>query len=139
MQIINNECSKEYKATMQQKWNVAYQLVPPDLHRRNAAERAIRKFKAHFLAILAGVATYFPRYLWDLLLPQTKITLKFLRQSIADPTISAWGCFSGPFNYNVTLMGTLVIRVISRDKPSKRKSWGFRGKYGWSVGVSLEH
>ena len=107
MQILDNECSKEYKATMQQKWNVTYQLVPPDLHRRNAAERATREFKSHFLEILAGVATDFPRYLWNLLLPQTEITLNFLRQSTADPTISAWEFFSGPFNYDATPLGPL--------------------------------
>ena len=55
LQIPNNECSKKYKATMKEKWGVTYQLVPPDLHRRNAAERAIRRFKAHFLAILAAL------------------------------------------------------------------------------------
>ena len=46
LQILDNECSKEYKATMKEKWGVTYQLVPPDLHRRNTAERAIRTFKA---------------------------------------------------------------------------------------------
>ena len=48
LQILNNECNKEYQATMQQKRNVTYQLVPPDLHRRNAAERVTKTFKAHF-------------------------------------------------------------------------------------------
>ena len=115
---------------MQKKWNIVYQLVPPDLHRRNAAERAIRTFKAKFLAIVAGVATDFPHYLWDLLLPQTEITLNLLRQSTEDPTISAWDFFSGPFNYDVTPLGPLGIRVISHDKPSKRNPWGFPWK-GW--------
>ena len=59
LQILDNECSKEYKATMKQKWGVTYQLVSPDLHRRNAAERAIITAKAHFLSIIAGVATDF--------------------------------------------------------------------------------
>ena len=126
LQILDNECSKEYKATMNQKWGVTYQFVLPDLHRRNTAERAIRTVKAHFLAILAGVATDFPRYLWDLLLPQTKLTLNLLRQSTADPTISAREFFSGPFNYDATLLGPLGIRAISHDKSSKQKVWGFR-------------
>ena len=68
--------------------------MPPDLHRRNAAERAIRTFKAHFLAILAGVAIDFPRHLWDLLLPQTELTLNLLRQSTANPQISACEAFN---------------------------------------------
>ena len=72
LQILDNECSTEYERRMTDKWGVEFQLVPPYMHRRNAAERAIRSFKAHFLAILAGVASDFPRNLWDLLLPQTE-------------------------------------------------------------------
>ena len=71
LQILDNEASVEYKKLMTEKWKVKYQLVPPQIHRRNAAEREIRTFKAHFLSILAGVADDFPRNLWDLLIPQT--------------------------------------------------------------------
>ena len=85
--ILDNECSKENKATVKEKWGVTYQLVPPDLHRRNAAERVIRTFKAHFLAILAGVAIDFPPHLWDLLLPQTELrrSQRWCGKSIATP------------------------------------------------------
>ena len=62
LQILDNECSKEYQATIQNRWKFQFQLVPPDMNRRNAAERAIRTFKSHFIAILAGVALDFPRY-----------------------------------------------------------------------------
>ena len=64
------------------------------MHRRNAAESAIRSFKAHFLAILAGVASDFLRNIWDLLLPQTEMTLNKLRQAAPDPVTSAWDFFS---------------------------------------------
>ena len=90
-----NEYSTAYERRMTDKWGVEFQLVPPDMHRRNAAERAIRSFKAHFLAILAGVASDFPRNLWDLLLPQTEMTLNMLWQAAPDPTISAWDFFFG--------------------------------------------
>ena len=52
LQILDNEASAEYKKLMTETWNVKYQLVPPYIHRRNAAERAIRTFKAHFLSVL---------------------------------------------------------------------------------------
>ena len=55
-----------------------FQLVPPHIHCRNAAERAIRMFKDHFLSILAGVAPMYPRDRWDLLLPQAELTLNLL-------------------------------------------------------------
>ena len=125
---------------MNDKWDVEFQLVPPEMHWKNAAERAIRSFKAHFLAILVGVASDFPRNLWDLLLPQTEMTLNMLRQAAPDPAISAWDFFSGKkFNYGATPLGPLGINVIVHAKPGRRKSWDFRGKDGWSVGVSLKH
>ena len=92
------------------------------MHGRNAAEQAIRTFKAHFLAILDGVAPYFPRHLWDLLLPQTEMTLNLLRQATANPAISAWENFNGKFNYNSTPLGPLGISVIVHTKPGLRRS-----------------
>ena len=46
-------------------WGATYQLVPPNVHRRNIAERAMRTFKAHFLEILSGVDPEFPKFMWD--------------------------------------------------------------------------
>ena len=109
------------------------------MHRRNAAEQAIRTFKAHFIAILAGVAPDFPLHLWDLLLPQTEMTLNLLRQATANPAISAWEYFNGKLDYNATPLGPLGISVIVHTKPGRRQSWNFRGKDGWSVGASLTH
>ena len=71
------------------------ELVLPDSHKRNAAEVAIRNFKAHFLSILAGVADNFLLQLWDRLLPQVEVTINLLRQSNATPTISAYAHMSG--------------------------------------------
>ena len=62
LNVFDNKCSKEYQATMRDRWGVTFQPFPPETHRQNAAERAIQKFKAHFLAILAGVAHDFPRH-----------------------------------------------------------------------------
>ena len=90
LQILDNEASAEYKQYIKKNWNSKYQLLPPPTHWSNAAERAIRTFKAHFLSILAGVAPYFPRNMWDLLPPQAEITLNLLRQETLDPTRSAW-------------------------------------------------
>ena len=61
LQIIDNEASTEYKRAIKKKWNTNYRLVPPNTHQSNAAERAIHTFKAHFIAILAGVAHDLPR------------------------------------------------------------------------------
>ena len=53
VQILENEVSADFKKTIVKDWGASYQLVPPNVHRRNIAERVIRTFKAHFLTILA--------------------------------------------------------------------------------------
>ena len=50
LQILDNEASQNYNATIEYKWGVDFQLVPPDIHRRNAVERVIRTFKGVFLS-----------------------------------------------------------------------------------------
>ena len=50
IQILDNEVNTEFKKKIMKDWGATYQLVPPNVHRRNIAERAIRTFKAHFLA-----------------------------------------------------------------------------------------
>ncbi len=76
LQILDNKASSTYKEAITFKWNATFQLVPPDMHCCNRVERTICTFKDHFLAILAGVDSAFPPYLWDHLLPQAKLTLK---------------------------------------------------------------
>ena len=68
--ILDNEVSNAMKNIIRDEYQMKLELVPPGCHRRNAAEVAIRNFKAHFLSILAGTATSFPPALWDWLLPQ---------------------------------------------------------------------
>ena len=89
-QFLNNEASKEYRQHVTDIWKSTYQLVPPNFHRRNISERAIRTFKAHFLSILSGIPSSFPNYLWDKLLPQTELSLNLPRQSTIAPLTSTW-------------------------------------------------
>jgi hypothetical protein len=61
--MMENEASSAVKEFLR-KEAIQYQLVPPNIHRRNVAERAIRTFKAHFIAILSTVDAHFPMHLW---------------------------------------------------------------------------
>ncbi len=125
LQILDNEASTAYKEAITVKWKAKFQLVPPDMHRRNWVERAIRTFKSHFLSILAGVDTAFPPYLWVLLLPQAELTLNLLCQSTLNSQISAWEYFQGPFDFNKTPLGPVGCRVLIHAKPITRRSWDF--------------
>ena len=76
--ILDNEISANMKKHIKDQYKFTVELLPPGNHCCNAAEVAIRNFKAHFLSVLAGTADSFPTNLWDRLLPQTEITLNLL-------------------------------------------------------------
>eukprot|EP00804_Cyclotella_cryptica_P028234 CCRYP_014586-RA/>CCRYP_014586-RA protein AED:0.41 eAED:0.41 QI:0/0/0/1/0/0.5/2/0/241 len=118
------------------KYRMAYELVPPGCHRRNAAEVAIRNFKAHFLSILAGTADDFPLRFWDKLLPQAEITINLLRQSNATPTVSAYAHLNGPFDYNKMPLAPWDVM----SKSTKRLMLAGPGRTTqWMVGISAPH
>ena len=65
------------------KYELEYQLVPPHVQRRYAAEQAIQTFKSHFLAFLATCDPDFPVAEWDHLPFQVKLTLNLLRSKLS--------------------------------------------------------
>jgi hypothetical protein len=135
--IMDNEASAEYKKVICK--NCTIQLVPPNNHRRNLAERAIQTFKIHFLAIFAGVDDSFLMRLWDKLLPQTILTLNLLRQSNAVPSVSAYQYVRGTFDYNKTPLGPMGSTVQMHESRDNRGTWAERSIDGWYLGTSLEH
>jgi hypothetical protein len=136
--IMDNEASNELKQALA-KNDLAYQLVPPHLHRRNAAERAIRTFKSHLLACLATCDPDFPISEWDRLLFQVELTLNLLRSSRVNPRLSAYAYLHGNFDFNKTPLAPFGTRVIVHLKPDQRPSWAYHGEEGWYVGPSMEH
>jgi hypothetical protein len=88
---LDNEASttlKEYSKSEQ----VDYQLVPPQVHRPNAAERAIRTWKNHLISGICSTDTNFPMHLWDRILEQATITLNFLQPARRTPTCRPTKC-----------------------------------------------
>ena len=63
LNVTDNECSKTIQNFIMSQ-NFDWQLVEPDNHLVNAAERAIQAFKNHFLAGLDSVDAGFPLQLW---------------------------------------------------------------------------
>jgi hypothetical protein len=140
MHWMDNEASKAVKSLLEKQHGMQYQLVPPHTHRRNAAERAIRTFKDHFIAGLSSADDNFPARLWDRLLPQAEITLNLLRNSRMDPTKTAYEAVSGiNFDYNATPLAPPGCKVLVHEKPSQRASWEPHGVPGWYLGAATEH
>jgi hypothetical protein len=119
--------------------DIACQLVPPHCHRRNAAERAIRTFKEHFVAGLSSVDPSSPMHLWDRLLTQAEITLNLLRTSRLHPKLSAAAHFHGLVDYNNTAFVPPGCKIIAHKKSGKRRTWAPHGQHGYSLGPAMHH
>jgi hypothetical protein len=136
--ILDNEASAELKRALA-KYDLNYQLVPPHVHRRNAAERAIRTSKSHLLACLATCDPDFPISEWDRLLFQAELTLNLLRSSRVNPKLSAYAYLHGNFDFNKTPLAPPGTKVLVHLKPDQRPSWAYHGEEGWYVGPSMHH
>jgi hypothetical protein len=138
VRTLNNEASAALKNFFTEN-DVAYQLLPPHCHRRNAAERAIRTFKEHFVAGLSSFDPTFPLNLWDRLLPQAEITLNLLRTSRLHPQLSAAAHLHELVDYNKTAFALPGCKIIAHEKPGNRRTWAPNGKHGYSLGSAMHH
>ena len=101
LHILDNEYSEELRKAFN-IYQVTFQLDPPHVHHRNAADRAIQKWKNHFLAGITTLDPNFPIQEWERLLLQYDITLNLLQSSHRQPNISAYSVTFGNFNFNQT-------------------------------------
>jgi hypothetical protein len=113
--------------------------VPPQCHRHNAAERAIRTFKEHFVAGPSSIDPAFPLHLWDRLLPQAEITLNLLQTSRLHPQLSAAAHFHGLVDYNKTAFAPPGCKIIAHEKPGKRRTWAPHGQHGYYLVPTMHH
>jgi hypothetical protein len=122
MHLLNNECSAGFKEWLKLN-QMKYQLVPPNDHRQNIAETAIKIFKGHIISILCGCDKSFSLNLWDRLLPQSKHTLNMLQPAGMTPTVSAYAYLSGQHNYNANPFAPLECKVNAQPQESVRHGY----------------
>ena len=135
---LDNKASTALK-TFITKEQTQYQLSPPHIHRRNAAERAIRTFKNHFISGLCSVDRNFPLHLWCRLLDQAELTLNMLWTSRINPNLSAHEQIHGTHDFNATPLAPPGTRCIAHEKSSQWGMWAPHGQPGWYVGAAPEH
>jgi len=114
LNINDNESSEEMRQLLSSQ-GIAFQLVPPNQHRANAAERAICTWKNQFIATLCSCDPGFPLDLWDRLMEQTTITLNLLRTSSINNRLSSYSQVHGAFDYNSTPLGPPGTKVIVHE------------------------
>jgi hypothetical protein len=119
--------------------DIAYQMVQPHCHRRNAAKRTIRTFKEHFVAGISSVDPSFPMHLWDILLLQAESTLNLLRTSRLHPQLSAAAHYHGLVDYNKTAFAPPGCKIIAHEKPGKCRAWAPHRQHGYSLGPAMHH
>jgi hypothetical protein len=111
--------------------DIDFQLAPPQVHRQNAAECAIRTFKNHVIAVLCSTNMDFPLNLRDKILPQCLITLDLLRRSRINPQLSSQAHMHGAFDFNFTPLAPPGTKVLIHEKPDIRQTWAPRAIEGW--------
>ena len=135
---LDNEISQELKEYLDEH-SITFQLAPPGCHRRNAAERAVRTFKNHFVAGLCSLPGDFPLRQWDQLLPQAEMSINLLRGSRLNPQLSAYAQVNGPYLFDKNPIAPPGMPVIIHIKPDNRGSWDPHGEPGFYLGPSFEH
>lgn len=136
---LDNEISNSFINHIENNEHLTYQLVSAGNHRTLMAERAIQDFKNHFISILSGTDPDFPTNCWDLLIPQTLITLNLLRDSKIQPNLSAYAQVHGPFNYKATPLAPAGCKAIIHERPGEQPSWGNHATDGFYIGPALKH
>ena len=135
---LDNEASTKLK-----KYNIdnriKYQLTPPNIHRINASERAVRTWKNHFIAGISSVNPELPMHLWDRLVVQATDTINMLRANRQNDKMSAYMALNGPYDFTKTPMAPPGTKVLVHEKSVQRGTWYPHGKEGWYLGNSLEH
>ncbi len=116
---MDNKTSHDIEKIIQGQ-QTRLQYTPPDMHRTNPAERAIRTWKKHFIAGIAGLPKTFPNANWCRLTKQCDATLNMLRPCRQNPLLSAHEALEGSFSFDATPMAPLGTEVLVHMKPNRR-------------------
>ena len=116
--------------------DIDFQLVPPAVHRRNAAKQSIRTFQNRFVAGLCGVDKDIPLHLW--VLDQAELSLNLLRGSHINPKLSAWAQVNRTYDYNRVPLAPPGCRVLVHTKPQHCTTWSPHALDGWYVGPAVD-
>jgi hypothetical protein len=109
------------------------------MHHTNPAERAIRTWKNHFLAGIAGLPKSFPIANWCRLTKQCNATLNMLCTCCQNPLLSAHEALEGSFSFDATPMAPLSTEVLVHMKPNRRSTWGYHAAKAWYLSHSPNH
>ncbi len=139
VQRLDNETSAELEAFLADR-GITIEYVPPYDHRANRAEDAIKAYKDHFIATMAGTSPDFPMHLWESTEDHRELTLNLMRRSATDPLVSAYEAMHGhKYDFEAHPLAPIGTKVLVLDSADKRPSWAPHGTKGFIVGPALHH
>ena len=126
---MDNECSAPIKKFITD-YNMELQLTPPQMNRKNWAERYIQNGKAHLISGLVGINPKFPLHLWCRLIPQCEKTLNMMRPTHINPKISSDTYLQGIHDFNRYPLAPPGILTFIHESPYIRDSYAPHGLKG---------
>ena len=136
--VPDNEISTAYRLEIENT-SMNYQLVPPDDHRRNLAEKSIKTCKDHFIRTMSRKEEIFPAHLWCQAIPQAKRQLLLLRKSNVNPKISAHDYVYEPHDYNAAHFVTIGMETLVYDNPKIRRTFAEHCSKGFVLVTAFEN
>jgi hypothetical protein len=121
LNVMDNQCSKAVLSFIKST-GADIQLVNPDDHRVNAAERAMQTWKNHWIAGLGTLDPNCPLQLWCQFIEQGQDTLNMLRVSRINPKLSSYAALEGQFNFNKTPLEPVGTKALVFLDPNKRNT-----------------
>ena len=138
LNVMDNQCSKTIQKFIESS-KAKIQLVNPDDHRVNAAERAIQTWKNHWLAGMGTLDPNCPIQLWCQFIEQGQDTLNMLRTSRVNPCLSAYAILDGQFEFDRTPLAPVGTKALVFLDPKKRTTWQSHAIDAWYVGPAKKH
>ena len=138
LHVMDNECLQAFKGYIFHNNKIDLLLVPPYMHRINAAKNAIDSFKNHFIVGLATLNPEFPIHLWCRLLPLATITLNLLRPLRVNPKLSTEEFLNGVFDYNKTpILPPGCKMLVHETKQQRKNTFSPHRQDRWCIGTAL--
>jgi hypothetical protein len=105
----------------------------------NPTKWAIRTWKNHFLAGMAGLPKSFPIANWCQITTQCNATLNMLRLCHQNPLLLAHEALKGLFSFDAMPMAPLGTEVLVHMKPNHWRTWGYHASKAWYLSHAANH
>jgi hypothetical protein len=135
LNVMDNQCSRAIQKFIKST-GADIQLVNPDDHRVNAAERAIQTWKNHWITGMGNLDPNCPMQLWCQFIEQGQDTLNMLRVSRVNPKLSAYAVLEGQFHFNKTPLAPVGTKALVFLDPTKGHTWQSHTIDAWYVGLA---